>query len=156
MKDGLYIDTQFEELTGTWQDGTPYYSSWRNSELEREFYEEHHPYAKNDILEIVNRYKVGKKFTDICLIEATAKDIIKNLGGFRELDILGEGKDFHTEGTSYFKIGAWNDDHKIVYCVKQVWEECAPVWVAGTLRKSRKLVDTICCEVDLITGKITG
>ena len=29
LKDGIYIDSQFEKLEGTWKDGTPYYSSWR-------------------------------------------------------------------------------------------------------------------------------
>lgn len=67
LKDGLYITTQFEKIE--WKDGTPYFSSWRNSELESEFYNEHHEYTKKDILEIVNRYKVGEKFTDICLIK---------------------------------------------------------------------------------------
>lgn len=71
LKDGLYIDTEFEKLEGTWKDGTPRYSSWRNSDLEREIWEEHHAYTKNDILEIINRYKVGEKFTEVCLIEIT-------------------------------------------------------------------------------------
>lgn len=69
LKDGIYIDTEFEKLEGTWKDGTPYYSSWRNLDFESEFYNEHHEYTKKDILEIVNRYKVGEKFTDVCLID---------------------------------------------------------------------------------------
>lgn len=69
LKDGIYISTEFEKLEGTWKDGTPYYSSWRNLDFESEFYNEHHAYTKKDILEIVNRYKVGEKFTDVCLIE---------------------------------------------------------------------------------------
>lgn len=69
LKDGLCVRTQFEKLEGTRKDGTPYYSSWANLELESEFHNEHHEYTKKDILEIVNRYKVGEKFTDVCLID---------------------------------------------------------------------------------------
>lgn len=69
LNDGLHLDTQFEKLQGTWNDGTPYFSSWRMSDLECEIWEEHHAYTKNDILEIVNRYKVGEPFTEICLID---------------------------------------------------------------------------------------
>lgn len=68
LKDGIYISTQFERLEGTRKDGTPYYSSYRNLDFESEFCNEHHEYTKKDILEIVNRYKVGEKFTDVCLI----------------------------------------------------------------------------------------
>lgn len=67
LKDGLCVSTQFEKTE--WKDGKPYFSSWRNSELETEFHNEHHGYTKKDILEIVNRYKVGEKFTDVCLID---------------------------------------------------------------------------------------
>lgn len=150
LVDGVYLDTQFEELQGTWQDGTPYYASYRNSALEKEFYNEHHEYTKKDILEIVNRYKIGEKFTEVCLVETRAKEIIKSSGGWRELDILGEGRDFRTEGDSYFERGeTWNDEHKIMRCNKRAWVECDN-------GKARKLEVVDFCEVDLITGRITG
>lgn len=147
LKDGIYIDSQFEKLEGTWKDGTPYYSSWRKSDLEAEFYEEHHEYTKKDILEIVNRYKVGEKFTDICLIETTTAEIIRKKGGYREKEILGDGKNFQIDGDSYFSIGdTWTEEHKIVRCNKEVW---VPT------RNGRKLEVVDFCEVDLITGRIT-
>lgn len=147
LKDGIYIDSQFEKLDGTRKDGTPYYSSWRKSDLEAEFYEEHHEYTKKDILEIVNRYKVGEKFTDVCLIETTAAEIIRKKGGYREKEILGDGKNFQIDGDSYFSIGdTWTEEHKTVRCNKEVW---VPT------RNGRKLEVVDFCEVDLITGRIT-
>ena len=147
LKDGIYIDTQFEKLDGTWKDGTPYYSSWRKSDLEAEFYEEHHEYTKKDILEIVNRYKVGEKFTDVCLIETTTAEIIRKKGGYREKEILGDGKNFQIDGDSYFSIGdTWTEERKTVRCNKEVW---VPT------RNGRKLEVVDFCEVDLITGRIT-
>lgn len=147
LKDGIYIDSQFEKLEGTWKDGTPYYSSWRKSDLESEFYNEHHKYTKKDILEIVNRYKVGEKFTDVCLIETTTAEIIRKKGGYREKEILGDGKNFQIDGDSYFSIGdTWTEEHKTVRCNKEVW---VPT------RNGRKLEVADFCEVDLITGRIT-
>lgn len=69
VKDGLYIDTCFEKLERVAEDGTPLYTSWRHLALEQEFYNEHHAYTQEDILEVVNRYKIGEKYTDICLID---------------------------------------------------------------------------------------
>ena len=147
LKDGIYIDSQFKKLDGTWKDGTPYYSSWRKSDLEAEFYEEHHEYTKKDILEIVNRYKVGEKFTDVCLIETTTAEIIRKKGGYREKEILGDGKNFQIDGDSYFSIGdTWTEERKTVRCNKEVW---VPT------RNGRKLEVVDFCEVDLITGRIT-
>ncbi len=147
LKDGLFIDTQYEK-TETDRTGRTWESSWRNSEFEREFYNEHHGYTKKDILEVVNRYKVGEPFTDICLIETAAREIIRKKGGYREKDILGEGKNFQTEGSSYFCIGeTWNADHKTVRCIKQQWE---------ATKNGRKLTSADSCEVDLVTGRITG
>lgn len=147
LKDGIYIDTEFKKLEGTWEDGTPHYASYGKSDLEREIWEEHHAYTKKDILEIVNRYKVGEPFTEICLIETAAANIIKKLGGWREKDILGEGKDFQTEGGSYFQIGkTWTDDHKTVRCYKQIWTPT---------KNGRKLEVIDFCEVDIVAGKIT-
>lgn len=147
LKDGIYIDSQFEKLEGTRKDGTPYYSSWRKSDLESEFYNEHHKYTKKDILEIVNRYKVGEKFTDVCLIETTTAEIIRKKGGYREKEILGDGKNFRIDGDSYFSIGdTWTEERKTVRCNKEVW---VPT------RNGRKLEVVDFCEVDLITGRIT-
>lgn len=142
-ENGLFIDTEYEKT----EPGRDWKSSWRNSEFEREFYNEHREYTKKNILEVVNRYKVGEPFTDICLIETTAREIIRKNGGWREKDILGEGKNFQTEGSSYFEIGeTWTADHKTVRCSKQEWEQTT---------NGRKLVVTDFCEVDLVTGKIT-
>ena len=69
LKDGLFIDTEFEK-TET-EKGYTWKSSWRKSDLEREIFDEHLEYTKSNILDVVNRYKIGEKFTDICLIETT-------------------------------------------------------------------------------------
>lgn len=69
VKDGLYVNTQFEKLERVAEDGTPLFSCWRNTALEQEFYEEHHAYTREDILEVVNRYKIGEPFTEVCLID---------------------------------------------------------------------------------------
>ena len=147
LKDGLFIDTQFER-TETDKNGFTWESSWRRVDLEREIFEEHHAYTKRDILDVVNRYKVGEKFTDICLIETAAANIIRKVGGWREKDILGDGKNFQTDGDSYFQIGeTWTAEHKIVKCNKRTWTPT---------KNGRKLETTDFCEVDLVTGKITG
>ena len=69
VKDGLYVNTQFEKLERVAEDGTPLFSCWRNAALEQEFYEEHHGYTREDILEVVNRYNIGEPFTEVCLID---------------------------------------------------------------------------------------
>lgn len=139
LKDGLFIDTEYEKLE-TDKNGFTWKSSWRKSDLEREIFEEHHAYTKKDILDVVNRYKVGEKFTDICLIETAAANIIKKVGGWREKDML--------DGDSYFQIGeTWTAEHKIVRCNKRVWTPT---------KNGRKLETIDFCEVDLVTGKITG
>lgn len=130
LMDGLYIDTEHERLGGYFGDGMPWYSSFRKSDLEKEFYNEHHAYTRKDILEVVNRYKIGEKFDAVCLVEETATAIIKKIGGWRELDILNNDP--------LFTIGdTWTEEHKIVRCYKRS--------DAGAV-----------CEVDLVTKKITG
>ena len=149
LKDGIFMDTEFQKPE-TDSRGRKWFSSWRHSGLEEEFYKEHLPYTKESILKIVNRYKVGKPFTDICLVETTAANIIKEKGGYREKEILGENKDFQTQGSSYFTIGeTWTDEHKIMRCNKQEWRPIG----SG---KGRHLEVTDFCEVDLVTRKITG
>lgn len=69
VKDGLYINTCFDKLERVAEDGTPLYTSWRCSALEQEFYEEHHGYTREDILKVVNRYKIGEPFTEVYLID---------------------------------------------------------------------------------------
>lgn len=69
VKDGLYINTCFDKLERVAEDGTPLYTSWRHSALENEFYNEHHGYTREDILEVVNRYNIGEPFTEVCLID---------------------------------------------------------------------------------------
>lgn len=135
--DGMYLETQYEKLI-TERYGT-FERSFRCSTLEKEFYNEHLKYTKENVLNVVNRYKIGKPFTSVCLVETAAREIIKRVGGFRELDILGEDR-HGAINQSYFKIGdTWNAEHKIMICVK---------------RENWKDVDF--CEVDLVTGRITG
>ena len=147
LKDGIYINTEYKK-SETDSTGHTWISSYGASDLEEEIYKEHLEYTKENILKIVNRYKIGEPFTEVCLIEATAADIIRKNGGYRELDILGENKDFQTEGSHYFTIGkTWTNEHKIVRCNKQEWKPCG---------NGRHLEVTAFCEVDLITGKITN
>lgn len=146
IKDGLYLDTQFERPE-TFSDGTPYFSSWRHSKMEREFFEEHHSYTRADILDIINRYSI-EKYNKVVLIEEETRKIINRIGGYREKEILAENADFQTEGSSYMEIGnTWNNEHKIVRVNRQEWEKT---------ENGRKLVVTDFCEVDLVTGKITN
>lgn len=153
LKDGIFIDTQYEKEQITKGTGYKYMASYRLSSLEKEFYNEHLDYSRKSILKIVNRYKVGEKFTDVCLIEETAKNIILKNGGFREKEILGLGKDFNTQGDSFFEIGeTWTDKHKIVRCNEREWK---PV-IYEYRPDGRELVITDFCEVDLVTGKITN
>lgn len=132
IKNGIFVDTQFERQEGFWQDGkTPFIASYRNSKLEREIWEKHYNYSKKSILEIINAYSV-KKYAKVVLIEEEAKKIINEIGGWREKDIL--------ENDCVFRVGeTWTDDHKIVVAYKRV---------------NNKIVSS--CEVDLITRKITG
>ena len=148
IKDGLGIDTEFEQCAGTWADGTPYFSSFRNGNLEKEIWNEHHAYTKKDILEIVNRYKIGEKFTDVILVEEETARIINKIGGYREKEILAENSNFRVDGDSYMKKGdTWNNEHKIVQVCRQKWIE----------EKNGRRLDVVgTCEVDLVTGKITG
>lgn len=131
IKDGLSLDTQFEQLAGTWHDGSPYYASFRKADLEKEVWDQHLAYTKLNIRNIVNKYS-KEKYTGVILIEQEAKHIIETFGGWREKDILNNN--------SYMEIGGtWNDDHKIVRVNKR--ENC---------------VVTDFCEVDIETGKITN
>lgn len=65
LTDALCVDTQYEEMRA----GSAFPASWCCSQMEREIWNEHHKYTRRDILEIINRYKIGAKFTDIKLID---------------------------------------------------------------------------------------
>ena len=87
-------------------------------------------FCKRDILNFINKYSV-KKYSGIIIIEEEAANIINHTGGFREKDILVHDPYFEKSET-------WTEEHKIVNV------------------KSRQKDYEFSCEVDLITGKITG
>lgn len=129
LEHGLWLDTQYEVLKGTWPDGAPYYASYRHSILEKEFHNERLEYSEASILEVVNRYKIGEKFTTILFIDEAAAAIVNRIGGFREKDIISNG--------CYFSVGdTWNDSHKVVRITSKAGGNS--------------------CEVDLVTGSICG
>lgn len=145
--DAVHIDTQYEVLKETFKDDTPFYLSYRNSDLEMEVWNKHYSYSKADILKIINTYAV-EKYDKIVLIETEAKRIINKIGGYRELAILAENADFRTEGDSFMQLGGtWNEEHKIVRVNRRKWK---------TTEGGKKLVIDDFCEVDLVTGKITA
>ena len=148
--DGLYIETQDERMkVDTWGE---FEMSYRNSALEREFWEEHREYTRANILEVVNRYKVGAPYTEVKLIDETAEQIIRKIGGWRELDILNAND-------SYFEVirDEWNDEHKVVRCHKRYWEYVDDGKTYYFCNRPRKWVDTgDYCDVDLVTGRIVG
>jgi hypothetical protein len=67
-KNCLNVDTQFEKKEKNLY-GKEWMSSWRKLDLEMEVHEKHYLYNKKNILKIVNKYKIGEKFTDICLVK---------------------------------------------------------------------------------------
>ena len=129
VKDGIYLDTQYEKPLENYPNVM---GAWRLGAFEREMWAKHYKYTKANILRIVNNYKVGEKYNKVCLIQETAKNIILKSGGWREKDILNTD--------SVFSIGeTWNEEHKIVRCNK---------------RENNRITDF--CEIDLVTGRITG
>lgn len=145
LKDRVHIDTQFEREE-TDRNGRKWFSSWRKCDLEEEFYKENHAYTKKDIRDIVNKYAV-KKYDGVVLIEQEAAHIINTTGGFREKDIIKK-RDFQTDGDFYFHVtDEWNENHKVVTAIRREWEKT---------KDGRKLVETATCDIDLVTGKITG
>ena len=123
VENGLYLDTQFERF------GNGFEHSFRHSKLEREFWREHMIYNRANVLEVVNRYKIGAKYTQVVFIDQAAADIISACGGYREKAILNGDCVFSNTET-------WNDDHKVVRCLDRV--------------------SGYACEVDLVLGKITN
>lgn len=147
VKDGLGIDTQYEKVN---ENG--FEMSYRCRAFEAEFWAEHREYTRRNILEVVNRYKVGAPFTDVKLVDETAAGIIRKIGGWRELDILNSND-------SYFEVVRenWDDEHKIVRCHKRYWEyvDDGKTYYYGS--RPRKWITTgETCDVDLVTGRITG
>lgn len=147
VKDGLGIDSQYEKVN---ENG--FEMSYRCRALEAEFWAEHREYTRRNILEVVNRYKVGAPFTDVKLVDETAAALIRKIGGWRELDILNAND-------SYFEVVRenWDDEHKIVRCHKRYWEyvDDGKTYYYGS--RPRKWITTgETCDVDLVTGHITG
>lgn len=143
LKDGIYIDTEFEKEEKK-PDGSTWKSSWRNSKLEREIWEEHHNYTRKDILEIINKLKIGKPYTNVILVEEEAARIIETTGEPQEREIIKK-RDFQTEGDHYFTIIKWESDCKIVAAIQQEWEPT---------KDGRQLADTKMCLIDMINSKI--
>ena len=141
--DALCIDTQYEvpEVSN----GYVWHLSYRLGTLEREVYNKHLYYTRNNVLNVVNRYAV-EKFTRVVLVEEETKKIISRIGGYREKSIL--------ENDPYFTVSeTWNNDHKIVTVTERIKTETgrSPM---GYVTYSYK--DGNSCSVDLVTGRITG
>ena len=123
INNGIHTNTEYERKENGFM------MSYRLGAFEREMWNQHFDYTKKSVLQIVNKYKTGKKYTKVCIIDHEARNIIEKKGGFREKEILAND--------CVFVVGeTWNDDHKTVKALSR------------TLNKS--------CEVDLITGQITG
>ena len=145
IKDGLHIETEFKKPE-TDSRGFTWEMSYRNSALERDVWNKHLAYTKANILSVVNAYSV-EKYNKVVLVEEETKNIINKIGGFREKDIIKK-RDFQTEGDFYFKVGQWDEQHKVVEVIRQEWEQIDS--------KSRHLVPTQSCAVDLVTKTICG
>lgn len=127
--DGLSIDTQYD-ISKTDSRGYIWNMSYRCSAIEKPIHAANYSYTRRDILKVVNKYAVNK-FDKLVIIEEAAAGIINKLGGYREKNILNTD--------SVFIIGQWDDNHKIVKVQSRV---------------NNKLSDF--CEVDLVSGRITG
>lgn len=144
LDDGMYLDTQYDIISSYFNDGTPITSSYRNSTFEREFYNMHLEYTRENILKVVNRYKIGAKYTGVVLVKEAALNIILKEGGYRELDIVGKVI-ASNYGDCFYEIGdTWNEDHKIVRVTKYARDNNGNFATGNS------------CEVDIVTGKITG
>jgi hypothetical protein len=145
IKDGLHIETEFKKPE-TDSRGFTWEMSYRNSALERDVWDKHLAYTKANILSVVNAYSI-EKYDKVVLVEEETKNIINKIGGFREKDIIKK-RDFQTEGNFYFKVGQWDEQHKVVEVIRQEWEQIDS--------KSRHLIPTQSCKVDLVTKTIVG
>lgn len=145
IKDGLHVETAFEKPE-TDSRGFTWNMTYRSSSLEKEIWDKHLAYTKANILSVVNAYSI-EKYDKVVLVHEETKNIINKIGGFREKDIIKK-RDFQTEGDFYFKVGQWNEQHKVVEVIRQEWEQIDNI--------TRHLIPTQSCEVDLVTKTICG
>ena len=124
ISNGVFVDTEYDI-----KEANGFISTYRLSNFERETWAQHFDFSKKSILQIVNKYKTGAKFTRICLIDQEARAIIEKCGGYREREILKNDCVFSVGGT-------WNKDYKTVSVFSRA------------LQKG--------CEVELISGRITN
>lgn len=143
VKDGIFVDTQFERQEGTWKDGTPFFASYRKSLLEREIFNKHYDFSRKSVLEIINAYSI-EKYDRVVLVEEQTKAIIEKIGGSKEKEIIKK-RDFQKEGDFYFHVSKWDDNEKTVEVIRRVWEPT---------KDGRKLVKSESFQVDLINEKI--
>lgn len=143
---GLWIDTEYEtpktsryfdEKERKWKEYT-FHTSHRLSKLDRVAHDENMSFTKLTILKLINRYAI-EKFTGVILIEQEAKTLIERCGGFREKYILKQDP--------VFRVSTWTKEHKCVEVVSRVKETTKDGW---------HYIDGDSCEVDLLTGRITG
>lgn len=123
ISNGVHVNTEYERQEGQFT------AAYGLIAFEREMWNQHFDYTKKSILQIVNKYKTGEKYTRVCIIDQEARAIIEKRGGYREKEILANDCVFSKGGT-------WNDDYKTVRVFSR------------TLQKR--------CEVELISGQITG
>ena len=124
---GLHIDTQYNKPE-TDRNGKQWFSSWRLCRLEEQVARSNPDYTRADVLKVVNTFAINP-FDSVAFIDEVATDIINEVGGYRERDILS--------GSHYFTVTeTWNDDRKVVKVVNRD--------------------NGNSCEVDLVTRTITG
>jgi len=138
---GIGIDTQFEiEEIYSQHDKHVFQASYRHGEMEKELYAANYSYTRADILRIINLFAL-ENYNNIVLVEEKTREIINDIGGNREKEIINNDP--------YFEISeTWNNEHKIIRVVERVKTEYAP--------RCYKYEKGRACEVDLITGKITN
>lgn len=142
-EDAICLDTQYErpQVSG----GYMWNMSYRLGTLEREIYNKHLYYTRKNVLNVVNRYAV-EKFTRVVLVEEETKKIISRIGGYREKSIL--------ENDPFFTVSkTWNNDRKIVTVTERVKTETG---VSPMGHKTYSYKNGNSCDVDLVTGTITG
>lgn len=118
---GLHLDTEF----------TNEFGSYRDLAVEKAVWDMYLDFTRESILKVVNMYSVDK-FAKVVFVDEAATDIIKEMGGYREREILGNDCVFSPTET-------WNESHKVVRVTERI---------------NHNLGDS--CEVDLITRKIVG
>lgn len=139
LENGLWIDSEYSIIQKT-LNGNTFEASFRNRELENEFFQECLSYSKANILKVVNRYKVGAKYEKVVLVKEEALKIIEEIGGYREKFIAGDGV---STAERFMTIEEWTEDHKIV-CFHYIEKDAERVTTEKT------------CDIDLETRRITG